>query len=61
MSDILMISYFFDSHPIPSAKSHMPPIGVIIFVFVMGFGIPSAALCWRQRASRKTRSFQAEI
>lgn len=47
--------------PMPMAKSRMPPVGVIAFVFVMGFGIPTACLIWRQRASRKTRSFQAEV
>mmetsp|Transcript_12386 Transcript_12386/g.24551 ORF Transcript_12386/g.24551 Transcript_12386/m.24551 type:complete len:185 (+) Transcript_12386:155-709(+) len=41
--------------------SRMPPVGVILFVFIMGFGIPTAVLIWRQRKSRKQSSFQAEI
>lgn len=47
--------------PMPMAKSRMPPVGVIAFVFVAGFGVPTAFLIWRQRMSRSTRSFQAEI
>lgn len=47
--------------PVPMAKSRMPPVGVIAFVFIAGFGVPTAFLIWRQRMSRSTRSFQAEV
>uniref|UniRef100_A0A6T8JY25 Uncharacterized protein n=1 Tax=Hemiselmis andersenii TaxID=464988 RepID=A0A6T8JY25_HEMAN len=41
--------------------SRMPPVGVIAFVFIMGFGIPTAVLVWRQLKSKKQRQFQAEV